>query len=121
VAEIEVEGASRLESTLGHAARQLGELTDAQSAAGRIIAAQAAAAAPRKTGALAASLRWASEPGQLEVESDLDYAGPQNFGVPAHNIRASLFLTNAPTDTETQWGPAYEENVQAILDTVQGA
>lgn len=121
MAEIEVQGAARLESTLGAAARRLGDLVDAQSAAGRIIAARASAAAPRKTGQLAASVRWASEPGQVEIGSDLAYAGPQNYGVPAHNIRASLFLTNAPTDTVTQWSAAYEENVQAILDTVQGA
>jgi hypothetical protein len=121
VADVKVEGARELASTLGRAVRALGDLGAAQNAAGQIIAARASSAAPRLTGRLASSVDWASTRGQLEVASDVPYAGVQNYGYPPHHIRATLFLTNAVPDTEAQWMPAYEHNVQAVLDDVQGA
>lgn len=121
VTKLELVGASRLQATLGRAVDELAYLDDAQTQAGRIIAGRASAEAPRLTGRLASSVQWASERGQLTVSSDLDYAGPQNYGVPAHNIRATLFLTRAPDETESQWLPAYEDNLQQIVNRIQGA
>jgi phage gpG-like protein len=119
--ELELVGAATLEATLRHAMDELGDLDQAQAEAGRIIAGRAAADAPRLTGALAASVQAASEPGQAVISSDLPYAAVQNYGYPPHHIRATLFLTNAGTDTETQWLPRYDEQVQQIVDGVRGA
>jgi hypothetical protein len=79
---------------------------------------------PVRTGALAGSLRAARVAGGVTVKAgsgSIPYAGPIHWGWPAHNIKANPFILNAALTTESQWVALYEDEVNKILDRVEGA
>jgi len=117
---VTVRGVDHLQATLNAAAAELGDLAGAHAEAARILAAGAAARAPKRTGALAASIRvQTGRP--VQVSTALVYAGVQEFGWPARRIRARRFIRDAVPGTRDQWLPVYERAVAAALDKVQGS
>jgi hypothetical protein len=117
---IDVKGAERFAATTAEAARQLGDLSNAGTEAGRIIADLAAATAPRRTGQLAGSVRPEVAGNVAEVGSDLVYALPIHNGWAAHNIRPQPFLDDAVRSSEAQWVGVYDKAVAAAVDSVEG-
>lgn len=92
---ITVEGADTLARTGAAAAAELGRLGDvhreiAQMVAGRVNA-------PRRTGALQASIRPTSSNTEAAVGTSLVYGAVQEYGWPHHHIRARRFLAAAFT------------------------
>jgi HK97 gp10 family phage protein len=120
MADVKVEGLDTFVSTMHKAEQQLQEMGDAHRQASAIIASAAAAAAPRRTGRLAGSVRASASAKQGMVEVTAPYAGPIHWGWPSRNIDAQPFAMNAARSTEPQWIKFYEAEVQKAIDDVKG-
>jgi hypothetical protein len=121
---VRVEGASRLRATLRAAGGDLGDLKDANARAASMVAQWAAVTAPRRTGALGASVRAARQVGRARVvagSTSVPYAGPINYGWPARNVKPQPFINNAAVQTQPAWLPVYLDDIQKVCDTVKGA
>jgi HK97 gp10 family phage protein len=120
---VRLEGWSTLVRTLRKAGVDLGELKEANAAAGRIIAARAAEIAPRRTGRLASSIRTQGGVHRVRVaagKASAPYAGPIHWGWPARHIKAQPFLSDAARQTEPEWFPAFVRDVTKILEKIEG-
>lgn len=121
--ELRVEGARQLRSTLRRAGDQLEDLRDTHAAAAALVAAAGTAAAPRRTGRLAGTVRGSGTKTHATVRAGyarVPYANPIHWGWPRRNIRPSLFLTTAAAQTEPTWVELYTREVNRILDQVEG-
>lgn len=119
---IRVEGARQLRSTLRAAGADLDDLKRAHAAASELVA--RAARAPVRSGRLQSTIRAGQTRTAAIVRAgykSVPYAGPIHWGWPARNIAANPFLTEAAQSTEPQWITQYEQDVERILDQVQGA
>lgn len=116
---VTVDGADRLEATMGQAADELARMTDAHRRVASLIA--RAAHPPRRTGRLAASIRPAPTAAAALVEATAPYAAAVEGGVPARGIPAQPFLRRAVQSTQSTWLEIYARDVQGILDDVKGA
>lgn len=117
-----VEGLKQLRSTMRKAGDDLSEFKDINRQAAGIVA--GAADAPTRTGTLAASIRPAGTKTAGIVRAgrkSVPYAGPIHWGWPAHNIEAQTFLTDAAKSTEAQWVPLYQDRLEKIINTIEGA
>jgi hypothetical protein len=120
---VRVEGLDQLVRTLNKAKADLGDLKDANQAAGRMVAADAVARAPRRTGRLAGTIRASRQARRAQVvagRSSVPYAGPIHWGWPARGIASQPFLSAAAQATEPRWVPLYLKDVQAAVDKVKG-
>lgn len=121
---VEVEGARQLRRTMRKAGLDLQQLKDAHAAASRIVAAAATSRAPIRTGRLQSTIRAAGTTTAGIVRAgykSVPYAGPIHWGWPARSITADPFLVDAAADTESSWIGAYERNIAAIINTIEGA
>jgi hypothetical protein len=116
-----VTGADRVASTMKAAGRDIGDLTDANKAAGDIIAAGARVIAPRLTGALARATQGAGERDAAGITNMEPYFGPIHYGWPAHNIAAQPFVDTALVQTQDQWLAVYTKAAEHAADQVKGA
>lgn len=91
-----VRGLGELQATLRDIA---GDLAAAEAAAARIIAPAARAAAPKRSGLLAASVHAEG----ASVRASAPYAGVIHNGWPAHNISPSPFVRTGAERTQDQW------------------
>ena len=115
-------GADRVAETLHAAGGKLGDLTSAGGKVGELVAAAARAAAPRLTGALAASTQGFTDGKTTAgVSSDLVYAPVIHNGWSGHNIDSNPYITRAFESTEDQWLKVYRGQVDDIAGTVKGA
>lgn len=117
-----VDGLKQLRSTMRKAGDDLSEFKDINRQAAGIVA--GAADAPTRTGTLAASIRPAGTKTAGIVRAgkkSVPYAGPIHWGWPAHNIEPQTFLTDAAKSTEPQWVPLYQERLEKIINTIEGA
>ena len=106
----QVIGADRLARTLRDVGRGLEQdLGPEQDAGARRLAASAGGRAPRRSGRLASSVTGHGTPEAMVVESRLPYAGVQEWGWPARNIRATHYL-----------GEAYRAERAGLVDTLAG-
>lgn len=115
---------ARLRKTLRQAGLSLADLKTANAKAAAIVADAGRASAPRKTGRLAASVRGNRAVGRAVVSAGnarVPYALPVHWGWPKHGIAAQPWLSEAAVSTESQWLPAYEEDIRQIVSQVQGA
>jgi hypothetical protein len=123
-ATVRVEGLDRLVSTMRKAGADLSDLKEAHAAAGRIVAGDAQARAPRSSGALANSVRASRQAKRAQVVAGgarVPYAGPVHWGWPARGIAARPFISQAAQATESRWVPVYLRDVKAAVDKVRGA
>jgi len=116
-----VEGDAALKATTRHAADEIGDLDSTGRAAGEVVRARAASAAPKVSGRLAGSVRVVASAQEVVVASDLVYAPRINFGWPAGGLAAQPFLTDALADTERAITDQYERRVNAIVGGIRGA
>lgn len=120
---IEVEGAKRLRRTLREAGDDLEDLKAAHAAAAKIAAEAAAALAPRRSGALAASVRSSGQKTAGVIRAGkkrIPYAGVIHWGWPRRGIPARSFLTEGAQRTESLWIPIYEKAIEHALDQIKG-
>ena len=125
---VRVEGADRLASTMRGAGRQLRTLPGAGESAGRILAGEITARAPRRQGTLRASVAAAVDGPSVSVTAGARHAGPINFGVGPrpglrgpHNITATFFATGAWPAVADRLRSTYTRAVRDALTTIQGA
>lgn len=119
-ASFSLEGVDVLQRTMKKAGLEITELTDAHARASEIVAAAARSTAPRRTGALASSIKSSKAKRTALVNVTSRYAKPIHWGWPARNIEAQPWVSEAAQATEPQWLPLYEAAVQDALDQVRG-
>jgi HK97 gp10 family phage protein len=113
-------GVDELTSTMHKAGEALAAMDSAHGKASAMIASAAAAAAPRRSGRLASSVRAGKGGGKGTVDVTAAYAGPIHWGWPSRHIDPQPFAMNAARATEPQWIKFYEEETQKALDGVKG-
>ena len=117
---IEVRGADRLARTLRAAGDDLGKLTAANAAAGRVMAGGAKAAAPKRSGRLAGSITAKPEPAGVTVTAGVVYAGVIHFGWARRGITGRPYLKDGIDRTQPAWLPLYAREIRKTLDQVKG-
>jgi hypothetical protein len=120
---VEVVGAKELRKTLKAAGDDLADLKNAHQAVGNMVVGVARGLAPTRTGALAGSIRASRLAGGVSLKAgsgSIPYAGAIHWGWPARNIKANPFIMNAALTTEEQWTALYEEELNKILDKIEG-
>jgi hypothetical protein len=119
-----VHGAKELRRTMKQAGDDLKDLKDVNRRVGELVASAARTRAPVRSGALAASIRPAAAAAKVTIRAGskkVPYAGPIHWGWSAHGITANPFLSDAATRTEETWVEYYFEELQAIVNKVEGA
>lgn len=116
---VEIDGADRLASTLQRAAEEMGELDQAQQAAGRLVEQRARSGAPVRYGDLQRSIRASVTGTEVHVSSDLNYAGVQEYG--SSHTPAHPYMRPALGNSSTQIVALYATDAQRALAKVQGA
>lgn len=111
----EVEGADRLAATLERAADHLDDLDQtAGPDAARTLAREAAQSAPRRTGRLASS----HHADTASVVVSAPYAPFVHYGT--RYMRGRPWLTDT-ADRSTAWTDAYSEQLDNLVDQIEGA
>jgi hypothetical protein len=113
--EVKVEGLDELHRSLDGLGADLRDLSPVNAEIARELAQAVGAGAPRASGALAASFTGTGTADAAEVSSELAYAGPQNYGVPAHNIAATHYAENALAAGEGAAEAKYRAGVEKLL------
>lgn len=115
---IEIVGLQRLRSTMKRADRDLQSLESHRKAADTVVR---AARPPAVSGRLRSSITGSTSKDRATITAGVPYAGVIHWGNPRRAIRANPFLSVAATSTEPQWIQAYEQEIEKILDTIEGA
>lgn len=121
-AQLRVDGARQLRTSMRRAGIDMRELRETHAEAARLVAARADP--PRRTGRLAATIRAAGTQTQAVVRAGyarVPYAPVIHWGWPARGIRAQPFLTEAAQASEPAWVELYTRHVEQILNTIEGA
>lgn len=121
---MEVDGAENLARTMRRAAEAMQDMPRPNASTAGLIARTALGRVPRRSGALASSIRAETVKAAAVVYAgsySVPYAGVIQYGWPAHNISAQPFLTDALSSTEPQWLGDYEREVQRYCSDVRGA
>ena len=118
---VTVEGLDDLARTLRRAMTEIEDMADASRDTAELVAGTARAAAPRRTGRLAGSIRAETEPGIGAVGSPLVYAPPIHWGWRARRIQPNRFISDTFEALQPQWERFYQRDAQQALDKVRGA
>lgn len=121
---VRVDGARRLARTLREFGEGLDDLKDANAAVSALIADRSKAAAPRRSGALADSIRGSRQAARAVVAvggAKVPYAGPIHWGWPVRGIAANRFVWDTAQATQDEWLGTYERDIQRLADQVEGA
>lgn len=90
----------------------------------RFVAQQSRAAAPKRSGALARSIRGtagrAKKRSSARISSNLIYAKVIHYGWPGHNIEPNPFIKQTIRSTRAQWLGAYRAETRKIVSKVRG-
>jgi phage gpG-like protein len=121
---VTVEGARQLSRSLRQFGEGLDDLKDANEAVSALVAREASARAPHRSGALAGSVRGSRQANRALVRvgsAKVPYAGPIHWGWPKRGIPARPFVIEAATATQSDWLADYVANIQRLADKVEGA
>lgn len=116
-----VENAPQFRRALRKAGSDLADLKDANQAAAQLVAEHARSTAPRRTGALAATVKGNRAGTKATVRagsSKVLYANPIHWGWPKRHITANPWISRAAQDTQAIWIGEYQKNVQKILNNM---
>jgi hypothetical protein len=117
----DVRGADELRRTLARAGDELGDLSAVNRRVGDLVAGQARALAPHRSGQLAGTVRATAAAAVVNLTATAPYAGPIHWGWPARGIPAQPFLSDAATRTEPTWVGFYFDELVDVLAKVEGA
>lgn len=120
---VQVDGLKRLQADLRRAGAGMDDLKDANAKVATLVATEAGARAPRRTGTLAGTGRGSRAAGKATVvfgSARVRYAGPLHWGWPARGIAAHPFAVDAALATQPEWMDLYAEELQAVADKVAG-
>lgn len=126
----QVIGARELRASLKELGADLNDFKGVHAQVASFVGAEGASRAPRRSGMLAASWRPGSAKTNATVRfggAAVPYANAVHWGTGArpgrrgpHNIRPSLFATEAASDTEPTWVPWYLAELQNMVNKVRG-
>ncbi len=122
-ASVTVKGGEQLAATLRKAGANIGQMTAASHKAALVVVSRAQSLCPVDTGRLRASIRSVHRLNAFEVvaSESLPYGAVQEFGWPAHNIRARYYMTGAARDTQPEVIRIYSEETAKVISEVHGA
>lgn len=112
---VRVEGVDATQSGLRRMERRISDTDAPADRAGNLVADEARARAPRRSGALADSIDVSVSAGVATVTAggpDVPYAGVQEYSWPARNIPAQPYLRPAAEDRTPDVADAYREHVR---------
>jgi hypothetical protein len=115
---VEILGLSKLVRDLQALGVEVDELKDAFGSIAAEGARLAASFAPKRSGALAASVRGNRAKAKAVVSAGrarVKYAGVQNYGWPAHNIAATNFMQRADEALRPTVVPTLEKSIEAMI------
>ena len=121
VTSVKVTGARELRRAMKAAQADMSQLTQVHRDVGKVVQRRGESTAPRRTGALAGSLRSQPTRTKARVGSRLPYAAPVHWGVPARNMEPNPWLSAAAVQTESQWESIYRSAIQDILTDIEGS
>lgn len=117
---IVVEGADELSRTLSAAAKELGDLSEANQKAAQTLLERADPRTPRDSGALAASGRVVADADGGTVTYGEVYAGVIHNGWADHGIDPQPWLANTAADERTDLVDVYVDHITDVLGHVHG-
>ena len=123
---VRVEGAARLRRELRRAGDDLGDMTAAHRAVAQIVATMAQATAPRRSGALAATVRGSGTKTRASVRAGYKrtpYAGVIHYGTPSgypRHYQPQPWIQLAATEEEPRWVLVYRQAVDKAIAKVGG-
>jgi len=103
------------------AGEDLGELTTVHREVGTVVLRRAESSAPRRTGALADSLRSQPTRTKARVGTRLPYGAPIHWGVPSRNISPRPWLSEAAVETEATWADLYRRRVEELITDMENS
>lgn len=116
-------GQQRFVATMRKAGADLDELKQVNRQAAQIALPAVTGRTPVKTGRLQRSVRVGAtrRAGVIRAGSKaVPYAGPINYGWPAHHIQPRLFVNNGVAATENAWMRVYKDYVNQTMKQVKG-
>lgn len=124
-AGVRASGLTQVQKSLRKAGDELGDFRSTNDEAADYIAARARPAVPRRSGALAASIRPGATNAAATVSAgsaSVPYAGPILWGWRARGIRpAAATPYSVALDTFDAWIELYYDEVEHKLDQIRGA
>lgn len=121
---VRVEGARELRASLRKAGADLADLKAVNASVASMVASAAMAAAPRRTGRLAASVRGNRAVSTARISAGtagIPYAGAIHWGWPSRNIEAQPFIADTAAALEDQWVKLYETGIADVINKIDGA
>jgi hypothetical protein len=119
-----VDGARELRATMKAAGANLSDLNAVNKQTASLVSAEAVGRTPRRTGALAATVRPAGTRTAAIVRAgraSVPYANVIEFGWPARGIEAQPWVYEAAQAKESQWTSYYEAEIDKIVGRIRGA
>ena len=110
-----LEGDVPLLASMNKAEKRLTDMGSQYGRTAQTIASRGRSTAPRRTGALAASVGGSGQRMSAEVRSQIVYAGVIHWGWPAHGIEPQPWLSDAAQATEPQWIDYHWDEVDSIV------
>ena len=120
---LRVDGARQLRTSMKAAGVDLSDLNAVNKQTASLVSAKATSGAPRRTGALAATVRPAGTRTAAIVRAGratVPYANVIEWGWKARNIEAQPFVKEAAHSTEPEWTSFYETAIAKIIDRIRG-
>lgn len=114
--QVEVRGARKLRSTLKRAGVQLKDLRAAHAEVAAMVAGRAAPGTPRRTGALAGTLRSSGTQSAAVVRAGrgtVDYARVVHY-------RYDPWISEAAESSQDSWERIYLQAIEQIIDRIEG-
>lgn len=115
---VKVTGAKELRKALKHMGDDLSDLTALHRELAEMVASAARQRAPRRSGALAGSIKGKGSTSRASVTAGsrtVPYAGPIHFGWPARNIAPQPFLYDALDSRKREVVSRYEDRVGDLV------
>lgn len=121
---LEVQGLRTLRAQLKAAGISLADLKAAHNEVAQLVVRAAEPSAPRRTGALAGSLRGTGQVGAAVVRAgraSIPYANPIHWGWPSRHIAAQPWIWDAAQSSKEAWTGLYLHALEQIIDSIEGA
>lgn len=109
-------GSDQVAAALSGIAAGLTNLDEASGETARLVVARARRMVPIDTGRLSRSIRGTSTGSTATIATNVPYALPVHFGVPARNIKPTPFLLAALASERARILDAYTTNVTRLIE-----
>ncbi len=115
---VQVTGLAQLNKALTSIGFDFSELSEANFAIAKMVADRATTLAPKRTGALAGSIKGVKDKNKVRVSAGnakVPYAGVIEYGWAKRRIKAQPYLTKAGAELRNEIKQQYENNIKEII------